>query len=267
MGRVVLNECGRDAAVEPGPAAERLQTAMLAALGAHTDAGGRVDYERLRGSEAFAEAERAARALASTRLDGLADRRDRLAFWINVYNALVLHGIVRLGVRASVLRVWNFFGRVSYRVGAFVLSLDEIEHGLLRDNRRRKLPPLRPFGAADPRRAWAVTPPDPRYHFAVTCGAASCPPIAVYRAASIDIDLDLAARNFVNQEVVAAGGRLACSRIFKWYRDDFEAAGGLGVFLLRHLDEGPARTALLSGATPCATYRPYRWTLQHQPVD
>jgi len=71
----------------------------------------------------------------------------------------------------------------------------------------------------------------------------------------------------VNQEVVAAGGRLACSRIFKWYRDDFEAAGGLGVFLLRHLDEGPARTALLSGATPCATYRPYRWTLQHQPVD
>ena len=112
-----------------------------------------------------------------------------------------------------------------------------------------------------------MTPPDPRYHFAVTCGAASCPPIAVYRAASIDVDLDLAARNFVNQEVVAAGGRLACSRIFKWYRDDFEAAGGLGVFLLRHLDEGPARTALLSGATPCATYRPYRWTLQHQPVD
>ena len=135
MGRVVLNECGRDAAVEPGPAAERLQTAMLAALGAHTDARGRVDYERLRGSDAFAEAECAARALAYTRLDALAGRRDRLAFWINVYNALVLHGIVRLGVRESVLRVWNFFGRVSYRVGAFVLSLDEIEHGLLRDNR------------------------------------------------------------------------------------------------------------------------------------
>src|SRR5437763_8929268 len=160
MGRVVLNECGRDAAVEPGPAAERLQTAMLAALGAHTDAGGRVDYERLRGSEAFAEAERAARALASTRLDGLADRRDRLAFWINVYNALVLHGIVRLGIRRSVRRTWNFFGRVSYRVGGHVFSLDDVEHGVLRDNRRRPWPPLRPFGAGDARRALAVSPAD-----------------------------------------------------------------------------------------------------------
>src|SRR5205823_13931545 len=116
MGRVVLNEVGRNAAVEPGPAAERLQTAMLAALGAHTDAGGRVDYERLRGSEAFAEAERVARALASTRLDGLADRRDRLAFWINVYNALVLHGIVRLRVRASVRRARNSLELASYRI-------------------------------------------------------------------------------------------------------------------------------------------------------
>src|SRR5437764_13882733 len=106
-------------------------------------------------------AESVARALASTLLDGLADRRDRLAFWITVYNALVLHGIVRLGVRASVRRVWNFFGRVSYRVGGHVVSLDDIEHGVLRDN-RRPWPPLRSFGAGDPRRALAVRPPDPR---------------------------------------------------------------------------------------------------------
>src|SRR5712692_7164604 len=115
MGRVVLNEPGRAGAVEPGPAAERLQAGMLAALGAHTDARGRVDYGRLRDSEAFAAVERAAGLLAGGRLDALAGREDRLAFWINVYNALVLHGIVRLGVRASVRRVWNFFGRVSYR--------------------------------------------------------------------------------------------------------------------------------------------------------
>ncbi len=267
MRRLLLNDGPASGAVEPGPAAERLQTAMLAALGAHTGADGRVRYARLAASEAFAAAEAAARALAGARLDALADRGARLAFWINVYNALVLHGIVRLGVRTSVRRVWNFFGRVRYRVGGHVLSLDDVEHGVLRDNRRRPWPPLRPFGAGDPRRALAVRPPDPRFHFAITCGAASCPPVGVYRADAIDGQLDLATRNFVNQEIALDGERLACSRLFKWYRADFEAAGGLAPFLLRHLDDGPARRALAAGASPCAAFRPYSWTLQHQPAD
>ena len=267
MLRVLLNDAPATAAVEPGPAAERLQTAMLGALGSHTDGGGRVAYGRLAGSDAFAAAEAAARALVGARLDALGGRGERLAFWINVYNALVLHGIVRLGIRRSVRYRWNFFGRVSYRVGGLVFSLDDVEHGVLRDNRRRPWPPLRPFGAGDPRRALAVSPPDPRFHFAITCGAASCPPVGVYRAEAIDAQLEAATRNFVNQEIVLDRGRLACSRIFKWYGADFERAGGLAPFLLHHLDDGPARRALAAGALPCAAFRPYRWTLQHQPAD
>ena len=73
--------------------------------------------------------------------------------------------------------------------------------------------------------------------------------------------------NFVNQEIALDGERLACSRLFKWYRADFEAAGGLAPFLLRHLDDGPARRELAAGASPCAAFRPYSWSLQHQPAD
>jgi hypothetical protein len=267
MGRRLLNEPVAAGIDEPGAAAALLQTAMLAALGAHTDAQGRVDYAALAGSEEFAAAEQAARELGGVRLAGFEAREARLAFWLNVYNALVLHGIVRLGVRRSVLRTWNFFGRVSYRVGGLVFSLDDIEHGLLRGNRRRKLPPLRPFSRRDPRLALAVAPPDPRYHFAVTCGAASCPPVGVYRAAAVDAQLDRAARGFVNQETVLREGRIVCSRLFKWYRNDFEDAGSLRAFLLHHLDEGPTRAALVAGALPCADYLPYRWTLQHPARD
>jgi Protein of unknown function, DUF547 len=263
MRRRLLNEPVTTGTDEPGVVAERLQAAMLAALGAHTDAEGRVDYDALAGSAELAVAEQAARELGGVRLDTLDTRGARLAFWLNVYNALALHGIVRLGVRRSVLRIWNFFGRVNYRVGGLVFSLDDIEHGLLRGNRRRTLPPLRPFRRRDRRLALAVAPPDPRYHFAITCGAASCPTVGVSRAAHVDAQLDLAARGFVNQETVLREGRIVCSRLFKWYRDDFERAGGLRAFLLRHLDEGPARTALVAGALPCTDYLPYRWTLQH----
>lgn len=266
MSAAPLNTPAADARIDPGLAAERLQAAMLAALGAHLDAEGCVDYDRLAASREFAAARAAAGVLGGVRLAALGDRGARLAFWINVYNALVLHGIVALGVRHSVRRVWNFFGRVRYGIDGLVFSLDDIEHGLLRGNRRRKLPPLRPFAARDPRLALAVTPPDPRYHFAISCGAASCPPIGVYRAAVIDAQLDLATRNFVNQAVALVDGRLACSRLFKWYREDFESAGGLRAFLLRHLDDGPARAALAGGAIPCQVFQPYRWSLQHQAV-
>jgi hypothetical protein len=263
MASVPLNAPPDRAPVDPGPAAERLQAAMLGALGAHLDAAGRVDYDRLAASAEFSAAVAAARALGGARLPALAERSARLAFWINVYNALVLHGIVALGVRSSVRRVWNFFGRVRYVVGGFVLSLDDIEHGVLRGNRRRPLPPLRPFARGDARRALMVTPPDPRYHFAISCGAASCPPIGVYRAGAVDGQLDRAARGFVNQEVTLADGRLACSRIFKWYRRDFEEAGGLRAFLLQHLDAGAAWAALQAGAPACEIFPPYHWTLQH----
>jgi len=264
MRRMALNEpplpAGRATAVE---AAETLAARMLTALGAATDGAGRVDYTRLAASGEFAEAVEAARRLGGVSLATLDGRAARVAFWINVYNALVLHGIVSLGVRRSVARVWNFFGRARYRIDGLVFSVDAIEHGVLRGNRRRVVPPLRPFGRRDPRRVHTLEPMDPRVHFAITCGARSCPPVSVYRAAVIDAQLDLATKGFVNQEVTLAGGRLVCSRLLKWYRHDFDEAGGLGPFLLRYLDDGPVRQALAAGATPCVAFSAYDWSLQH----
>jgi hypothetical protein len=268
MGRVVINDPALDSDdVMAGAAAEVLAGRMLGAFGAATDENGRVDYAWLAGSGEFAAASEAARRLAGVRPDTLTERGARLAFWINVYNALVLHGIVSLGVRRSVARAWNFFGRVAYRIGGFVLSADDIEHGVLRGNRRRVIPPTRPFGGRDPRRELALAPLDPRIHFAINCGARSCPPVGVYRQAAIDGQLDLATRHFVNEGVALEGGRIVCSRLFKWYRRDFDGAGGLNAFLLRYLDDGPARRALASGGTPRVSFRGWDWSLHRPAVE
>jgi hypothetical protein len=266
VGRTPLNDpplfAEHATAVE---AAEALVGRMLGAFEAAADRAGRVDYARLTASAEFASTVNAARQLASVRLVTLGERGARLAFWINVYNALVLHGIVRLGVRRSVARVWNFFGRASYRIDGLVFSSDDVEHGVLRGNRRRVVPPLRPFGAGDPRRALAIDPLDPRIHFAINCGARSCPPVGVYRAPAIDAQLDLATRGYVNQEVTVDGGRLVCPRLFKWYRRDFDGGGGLEAFLLRHLDDGPARRALTAGGGSRLAFRAWDWSL-HRPA-
>jgi hypothetical protein len=265
--RVMLNS-GPEEAAGPGGAGagEELARAMLQAVGAHTDAAGRLDYAALRASAEFAEATAAARRVAGVEPARLA-RPERLAFWINVYNALALHGVVALDVRRTVWQVWNFFGRVSYRIGGHVLSLDDIEHGILRGNRRRAWPPWPPFRRRDPRRELAVEPLDPRIHFALNCGAASCPPVGVYRAAAIDAELDRAARSFVNQETgLDPRGRVTCSRLFKWYAADFGPPAALAAFLADHLDDGPARRALVAGRPPCQVYRPYSWALPHPPA-
>jgi hypothetical protein len=270
-GPIVLNDPPAPAEGQPsgspGALGEALQRAALSALGAAATADGKVDYVWLAASPEWTRAAGAARDLRHATLADLTGRSARLAFWINVYNALVLHAIVALRIRRSVHEVPLFFTRVSYLIGGFRLSLDDIEHGVLRANRRRHFPPFPPFGRLDPRGALALDSVDPRLHFALHCGARSCPPVGVYRAQAIDQQLDLAARNFINQAVfIDRAGRVTCSRIFRWYRDDFEAAGGLVPFLLRYLDEGPARRVLAASA-PRLRWASYRWTLAHEPVE
>jgi hypothetical protein len=271
FGRIVLNAGAAEAGAATAGAAEvaeRLQRAVLGAIGAFTRADGRLDYRALRASPEWAAAAAAADALPAVDLGGVAARAARLAFWINVYNALVFHGVVALGVRRTVREVRGFFARVAYRVGGVVLSADDVEHGVLRGNARHGLLRRRPFAASDGRLALAVQPIDPRIHFAITCGARSCPPIGVYRAAALEPQLDLAARNFLNQEVALdARGCVTCSRILAWYAEDFAAAGGIGALLLRHLDEGPLRAAISGRTRPCDAYRAYDWALQHRPAE
>ena len=264
----MLNDAGAVPGVAPDAAAENLQQAMLTVIGNFTRPEGSLDYHALRGSWEWAEAVARAGALQGVSLGELIGREARLAFWINVYNALVFHAIVALEIRRTVWEIRGFYGRVCYRIGGFVLSADDVEHGVLRDNARRGWLRRRAFGSRDPRLTLPLHPMDPRIHFAITCGAQSCPPVGVYRAAALDQQLDLAARNFVNQEVALdARDRVTCSRILRWYARDFDAAGGLGAFLARYLDEGPVRAAVAGRVRACDVYRPYDWALQHEPVE
>jgi hypothetical protein len=263
-GRRVLNEPAAGGPPLGPDTAEELLLRWRRAVGAATGPEGAVDYARLRASPEAAAAIEGARDLARVDPAALGARPVRLAFWINVYNALVLHGVLAFGVRGSVHRTWNFFGRAAYRVGAGVFTLEEIEHGLLRNNATRVFPPWPVLSAKDPRLALAVTPVDPRIHFALNCGARSCPPVGAYRPVALDGQLELATRSFVSGEVTLDDrGRVACSKLFRWYGRDFGSPEALRAFLLRHLDDGPVKAAVAAGAPPCQAFRPYSWALTH----
>lgn len=260
---IVLNEAGAvPLAVPLSQLAADLRTRLAGIIAAHTDAAtGCVDYRRLARSAEWRAVVETTRGLAGARAEELTTPDEQIAFWANLYNALIVHAIVALDIREGVSEVHEFFRRIRYLVGGQTFSLLDIEHGVLRQNRPSRNQPDSVFAPEDRRRAWTVGRFDPRVHFALMCGTRSCPPIRAYRAERLEAQLDLATRGFVNADVEVDRARrtLRLSRLFYWYADDF---GALVPWLVRHLDPGPGREWLAANASATTLeYRAYDWAL------
>lgn len=229
------------------------------------DSGG-VRYGNIRGSDVFERYKNLAGQLKKFDLASLKSREQRLAFWINIYNTMVIHGVIELDLQRSVKEFPRFFDRLLYEIGGHPFSLNEIEHGILRGNRRHPYRIFKPFRKPDPRIVFAATPIDPRIHFSLVCGARSCPPIGFYEAEQIDFQLQLAAASFVNSpqvRILAGEDILSLSMIFKWYKSDFGGdMDGLIETVLQFLDEGEPKEYLRQHrARIRISYQPYDWSL------
>lgn len=185
------------------------------------------------------------------------DRATALAFWTNVYNSgtqLLLSR--RPDLYESSLRALRFFRATAVTVGGVDLSLDDIEHGILRGGRSKYGLGYTPrlFSGRFERR-YRLSDPDHRVHFALNCGAASCPAIRAYEASRIDDQLDLATRTYLDSTVEYDGdaGVVRVPRIFLWYRGDFGGKSGTRAFLCRY-------DAIPEDATPAVEYEPWDWT-------
>jgi len=227
-----------------------------------------VQYHAIRNSVEFERYKNLTRGLLSFDLQSLKDRNQKLAFWINIYNAAVIHGIIELAIKKSVKEVPLFFNRMIYRIGGYRFSLNDMEHGVLRGNRRPPYWLWKPFGKKDPRVTSAVQPIDPRIHFALVCGARSCPPIGFYEPEQVDFQLQLAAESFVNSSqvrVLPEEHSVSISTIFKWYKADFGGSDqSLIDTLLNYLDEGENKTLLKENRRRFKIqYQPYDWNLNH----
>jgi hypothetical protein len=230
---------------------------------------GTVQYENIRGSEAFERFKSLSGKLRSYNYQSLRTREQKLAFWINIYNITVIHGVIELSIQRSVRDFPHFFDRVTYEIGGYYFSLNDIEHGILRGNRRPPYRLFKPFRGSDTRSELALVPMDPRIHFALVCGARSCPPIGFYEADQIDFQLQLAAASFINSPQVAIEQQemaVSISMIFKWYKIDF---GGTGETLLntlfQFLDEGEKKEFLMRNKDRIRIrYQPYDWSLNRE---
>lgn len=147
---------------------------------------------------------------------------ERKAFFINIYNAMTFHGVTTFGRRSGVWYLYCFFitPAVSYRVAGTQMSLDDIEHGLLRAR-----PKYFEEEGQELQRELRMPQVDPRIHMALNCGAKSCPAIAVYSGKDLSSELDTAVAGFVaddgNVLISDRPLKFGVTELFKMYLEDF----------------------------------------------
>lgn len=225
MQRFLLNEGKPEGYAPAEGVARELKHLMNVLRGAFfRPAEGRVAYEEMAGSAIYRRYVECSRHLQNLDLARLGSREERLAFWINLFNVMVIHGVIELGIRNSVREVPRFFRRICYRIGGLEFSADDIEHGILRGNHRFPNSLFRPFDDQDPRRSQVIDPVDPRIHFALVCASSSCPPIEIYSAETLDHDLEVSGKTFLNSggvRIEREAGTVWLPQVFNWYGGDF----------------------------------------------
>jgi len=211
-------------------------------------AGTRIDYAGLRSDPDW---RRVVASLETSNPSPLEGAR-ALAFWINAYNVLALDWIVREGPVESIRDLGNLWRPVwkksAGRVGGHEVTLDEIEHRI-----------LRPMG-------------EPRIHFAIVCASTSCPSLRrePFRATELHRQLDEQTREFLadarkGMAIARAPENVRLSKIFDWFAEDFGKAQGVVAFVTEHAPEADRAWLLEYADRMDLVYLPYDWRVNALP--
>lgn len=173
----------------------------------------------------------------------LASDDEKLAFWINAYNAHTINAVLahwpKIESVSKVYPDFGFFKRAEMLVGGKKYALNDIENTIIRPTFK-----------------------DPRIHAALNCASVSCPPLRphAFHAATLDAELDAAMGAFIQdakRNKIGADG-VQLSEIFNWYKADFEAAGGVKAYFKKFLKD-PEMIKALDAAE--LKFMPYDWNL------
>lgn len=171
-------------------------------------------------------------------------KEERLAFWINAYNAFAIQGILDGFSPQSLWGRYEYFIKCRYRVGGEETNLYDLERSIL----------IKQFH-------------EPRIHFAIVCASRSCPKLRAeaYSAADLRDQLDAQARDFINDpsknQFDGIGRTARLSKIFDWYDDEFIAhSGSLGEYVARYVTDPELRRDLAANRYDVEFIR-YDWRL------
>lgn len=187
--------------------------------------------------------------------NGLSSDNEKKTFWINLYNGFTQ---VRLKKNPEKYQSRStFFTGREMLIAGKLMSLDDIEHGILRHSKIKwSLGYLNKWFPNKTEKALRVNELDFRIHFSLNCGAKSCPPIAAYNAKELDKQLDLATKVYLSSEAVydSVKNTVALPALMGWFRRDFGGKKQMIALLEKW-------QVIATGKKPSISFKKYDWTL------
>ncbi|WP_299885297.1 DUF547 domain-containing protein [uncultured Lacinutrix sp.] len=161
-------------------------------------------------------------------------KEDKLAYWINAYNAMTIDLIVRNYPIQSIKDIKDPWKQRLWKLGSKWYNLDEIEHQILRKMN------------------------EPRIHFGIVCASFSCPKLQnkAFTASNLESLLTNATKEFLSdsQRNNISENNIKLSKIFKWFAKDFKTRGSIIDFINNYSDISVSNKAKKS-------FKDYNWDL------
>lgn len=211
-----------------------LEDRMNTLLAEYRSPDGMIDYERLRDNPE--DVEKIVSLIEEVDVASMTKEEEK-AFLLNTYNFLVINSIIQDDLVNSVKEDEQFFEKSRIAFNGDSSSLDDIEHSKIREA----------FN-------------DPRIHFALNCGAKSCPPLnpEIFNGDELENQLDNATRSAMNDTSYVSLNEkertIELSPIFDWYQEDFEVFGGPVQFINQYRDDPIPNDYAIR-------YKAYNWDL------
>jgi len=220
-------------------------TLFTQVLGEHVK-NGVVDYRAIKADKRFADYIAMLQQVDPETIPA----NERLAFWINAYNAFTIKIVVdKYPLKSIMSKTAYAFGKSNFQkklvtINGMQYSLNDIENNI-----------IRPYG-------------DPRIHFAINCAAISCPPLRAeaYEASRLSEQMDEQTRNFLNNpeknsfDIVKKQAKL--SKVFDWFKEDFEKyTTSVTDFISRYLPPEQSQKLRTDGKSFKIYHHDYNWDL------
>ena len=161
-------------------------------------------------------------------------KENKLAYWMNTYNAFTIKLIIDNYPTKSIKDIKNAWDMRFFKLGDKWYNLSDIEHKILRKMN------------------------DPRIHFGINCASYSCPQLhnKAFTANNVNDELDHLAHQFINDITrnIISEDSIQLSKIFQWYSKDFKTEGTLIDYLNKYSD-------ITINSNAKKSYKKYDWSL------
>ncbi|KAK7406620.1 hypothetical protein VNO78_08249 [Psophocarpus tetragonolobus] len=200
---------------------------------------------------------------------------EKLAFWINIHNALVMHAFLAYGIPQNNMKRAFLLLKAAYNVGGHTISADTIQSTILKCRMSRPgqwlrllFSPKTKFKAGDRRQAYALEHSEPLSHFALCSGNHSDPAVRVYTPKRVFQELDVAKDEYIRANLgVRKDQKILLPKLLESFsKDSGLCPKGVMDMILESLPESlrkSVKKCQLAKSRKCIEWIPHNFTFRY----